>query len=215
MRVLVACECSQKVCKAFRRRSIEAFSCDIQDCYGGCPQWHIKGDVLEVLNDGWDLVIAHPPCTYLSKVQGNLIFERLSNGASVVRDYDRLYSGIRAAIFFRSFLECSARFVCVENPLMLRCYGIRPPDCVIQPFEFGEPFSKATGLWLRNLPPLMPTDIIDPSLVRSWHRVVPGFSKATKFKQVRLRSETFQGVANAIASQYGDFVLSRLNGAYN
>lgn len=213
MRVLVACECSQKVCKAFRRRSIEAFSCDIQDCYGGCPQWHIKGDVLEVLNDGWDLVIAHPPCTYLSKVQGNLIFERLSNGASVVRDYDRLYNGLRAAIFFRSFLECSARFVCVENPLMLRCYGIRPPDCVIQPFEFGEPFSKATGLWLRNLPPLMPTDIIDPSSVRSWMRSVPGFSKATKFKQARLRSETFQGIADAIASQYGDFVLSRLNGA--
>ena len=213
MRVLVACECSQKVCKAFRRRSIEAFSCDIQDCYGGCPQWHIKGDVLEFLNDGWDLVIAHPPCTYLSKVQGNLIFERLSNGASVVRDYDRLYNGLRAAIFFRSFLECSAPFVCVENPLMLRCYGIRPPDCVIQPFEFGEPFSKATGLWLRNLPPLMPTDIIDPSSVRSWMRSVPGFSKATKFKQARLRSETFQGIADAIASQYGDFVLSRLNGA--
>ena len=213
MRVLVACECSQKVCKAFRRRSIDAFSCDIQDCYGGCPQWHIKGDVLDVLDDGWDLVIAHPPCTYLSKCQGNLIFERLPNGASVVRDYDRLYNGVRAALFFRSFLDCSAPFVCVENSLMLRCYGIRPPDCVVQPFEFGDPFSKATGLWLRNLPPLMPTDIIDPSSVRSWMRVVPGFSNATKFKQARLRSETFQGIADAIASQYGDFVLSRLNGA--
>ena len=213
MRVLVACECSQKVCKAFRRRSIDAFSCDLQDCYGGCPQWHIKGDALDVLNDGWDLVIAHPPCTYLSKCQGNLIFERLSNGVLVVRDYDRLYKGLRASLFFRRFLECSAQFVCVENPLILRCYGIRPPDCVVQPFEFGDPFSKATGLWLRNLPPLMPTSIFARSSVRSWMRVVPGFSKATKFKQARLRSETFDGIADAIASQYGDFVLSRLRGA--
>lgn len=211
MRVLVACECSQKVCKAFRARSIDAYSCDIQDSYGGCPQWHIKGDVLDYLDDGWDLVIAHPPCTYLSKVQGNLIFKRLSDGSVVVRDYERLYKGLKATIFFKRFFDCKAPFLCIENPVMLSCWGVRRPDCVVQPFEFGEPFSKKTCFWLRNLPPLMPTDLILPSSVRSWIRVVPGFSANTKFKQARLRSETFSGIANAMAAQWGDWVSSNLS----
>ena len=211
MKVLVACECSQKVCKAFRARSIDAFSCDIQDCYGGCPQWHIKSDVLHVLDDKWDLVIAHPPCTYLSRVQGNLIFKHLPDGSSVVRDYDRLYKGLKASIFFRRFFDCSAPFLCVENPLMLRCWGIRKPDCVVQPYEFVHPFSKATCLWLRNLPPLMPTDIYPVSSVRGLVHSVPGFSPNTKYKESRLRSETFSGIANAMAIQYGDYVRSNLH----
>lgn len=211
MRVLVACECSQNVCKAFRDRSIEAFSCDIQDCYGGYPQWHIKCNVEDVLFDKWDLVIAHPPCTYLSRVQANRIFKRLPDGSSVVRDYSRLYKGLKASLFFRRFFDAPAPFLCVENPLMLSCWGIRRPDCIIQPYEFGHPFSKSTCLWLRNLPPLMPTDLYSRSCVRGWVNSVPGFSSNTKFKQSRLRSETFPGIARAIAVQYGDYVLSNLH----
>lgn len=206
MKVLVACECSQKITIAFRRRGIEAWSCDIQECYGGHPEWHIKDDCLNWINRGFDLVIAHPPCTYLSKVQGCLIFDK----GGIVRDKARYSFGLLAKDFFFKCLNCSAPFVCVENPRPLGVWRLPPPSCVVQPYEFGHPYSKATLLWLKGLPPLMPTDLFDSSVCRQWLRCVPGFSKNTKYKQSRLRSETFQGIADAIAQQYGDFVLSRL-----
>ena len=207
IKVLVACEASQKTCCAFRALGIEAYSCDIQDTYGPHPEWHIKGDCLDILNDGWDLVIAHPPCTYLSKCQGNLIFDKDHN----VVDPIRYAKGILAADFFRKCLSCTAPFLCVENPRPLNCWNFPKPDCCIQPWEFGHPFSKLTCLWLKGLPPLMPTDIIDPIVCRQWLRSVPGFSKNTKYKQSRLRSETFQGIADAFASQYGSFVSAALS----
>lgn len=208
IRVLVACEASQKTTIAFRRLGIEAYSCDIQPCYGGHPEWHRQVDCMNIIDLGWDLVIAHPPCTYLSKCQGNLIFEK----GGVIKDLDRYNRGLAARLFFQRCLDCNAPFVCVENPRPLKCWGLPPPSCCVQPWEFGHPFSKLTCLWLKGLPPLMPTDIIDPFFCKSWVKSVPGFSKNTKYKQARLRSETFQGIADAFASQYGSFVLSALSG---
>lgn len=205
VRVLVACECSQHTCCAFRRRGFDAYSCDIQDCYGGHPEWHIKGDCLEIINEGWDLVIAHPPCTYLSKCQGNLIFGR----GGVVYDLDRYIKGLNGARFFQTVLDCNARFLAVENPVMLRCWGIRRPDFTIQPYEFGHPYTKATCFWTRNLPPLLPTDIFAPCVCRSWTGTTPGYSKNTRWKCARRKSETFAGVSAAMAVQWGDWVLSR------
>lgn len=208
IRVLVACEASQKTTIAFRRLGIEAWSCDIQPCYGGHPEWHHQVDCMNIINLDWDLVIAHPPCTYLSRCQGNLIFEK----GGVVKDLDRYIKGLDARLFFQRCLDCNAPFVCVENPRPLKCWKLPPPTYTIQPWEFGHPYTKATCLWLRGLPPLMPTDIIDPSLpLPSWVRSVPGFTKRTKFKQYRLRSETFQGIADAFASQYGSFVRAALH----
>lgn len=209
IRVLIACEASGKTCCAFRRLGYTAFSCDIQDTYGVAPQWHIKGDALQVINDNWDLIISHPPCTYLSRCQGNLIFDRV-NGSSVIIDSDRFSLGLQAVDFFMKMLNAPAPFICVENPRPLKVWGLPKPSCTIQPFEFGHPYTKATCLWLKGLPPLMPTDLFDPSFCRSWMRCVPGFSKRTKYKQARLRSETFQGISNAFAEQYGSFVSAAL-----
>ena len=239
MKVLVACEESQTVCKAFRKRGHEAYSCDIMDCSGGHPEWHIKGDVLEVLNpkteikplvtlygntsyktngihfktcddiehyvEKWDLIIAHPPCTYLCmssqkhcnvEVYGQKAVERIAK-----RD--------EAVEFFMQFVNADCDKIAVENPVGVMTRYYRKADQYIQPLQFGHPTSKKTGLWLKGLPKLVPTNIVEQEFHisgtgRKWDKwfwessLIHPLSERSKF-----RSRTFEGIAEAMAEQWG------------
>ena len=201
MNVLIACEESQEVCKAFRERGHEAYSCDLQDCSGGHPEWHIMGDVLPLLNgncsfitrggqlvniDGrWDLIIAHPPCTHLA-----------SSGARWFREKQMDYRQQKSCVLFMQMMLANADRVAVENPvgIMSRCY--RRPDQIIQPWQFGHGETKATCLWLKNLPELVPTEIVEGREQRVW-RMPPSANRAKE------RSKTYPGIAKAMAEQWG------------
>ena len=201
MKVLIACEESQEVCKAFRERGHEAYSCDLQDCSGGHPEWHIMGDVLPLLNgdcsfitmggqwvniDGrWDLIIAHPPCTHLA-----------SSGARWFREKQMDYRQQKSCVLFMQMMLANADRVAVENPvgIMSRCY--RRPDQIIQPWQFGHGETKATCLWLKNLPELVPTEIVEGREQRVW-RMPPSANRAKE------RSKTYPGIAKAMAEQWG------------
>ena len=143
MRVLVACEESQRVCISFRELVHEAYSCDIQPCSGGHPEWHIQGDVLPLISENWDLLIAHPPCTFLSNVSAPRMFP---NGELNRERYEK---ALAAREFFYKFLNADVPRICVENPMPLSFLGIPKPDCIIQPWQFGEPYTKRTFLWLK------------------------------------------------------------------
>ena len=147
MRILVACEESQTVCKAFRARGHEAYSCDILECSGGHPEWHLQQDVLDLLNQKWDMIIAFPPCTYLT----NAGARHLWKGHKL--NEERYAKGMEARAFFMQFYEADCPMVAIENPTPSRIYSIPPHSQVIQPFQFGHPYTKRTQLWLRELPP--------------------------------------------------------------
>lgn len=228
MRVLVACEESQRVCIAFRDRGHEAYSCDIIESSGGYPEWHICGDVLPLINgycnffdskggwhfiDGkWDLIIAHPPCTYLT-VSGNSWFNVERYGDSARKRYKDRYSAI---VFFMQMALANADKIAVENPIgiMSSCY--KKPDQIIQPFQFGHPYAKSTCLWLKNLPKLKPTDICDPERIQSKGKS-GGYSGTSWYatdengkilswndpRTAKARSKTYEGIARAMAEQWG------------
>ena len=196
-KVLVACEESQVVCKAFRSAGHEAYSCDIQPCSGGHPEWHIQGDALAALycND-WDLVIAHPPCTYLSNAASRFLF----SGGKL--DYDRYYKGVLARDFFMDFYNYPGR-IAIENPTPCKIFNLPAPSQVIQPFMFGHNCTKRTLLWLKNLPILMATDIVIPEFSwvgSSYNPFNPGVRSAKD------RSRTFSGLAAAMADQWGRLI---------
>lgn len=220
MKVLVACEESQTVCKAFRERGHEAYSCDIQEPSGGHPEWHILGDALEALKGGtittmdgvshdvgnWDLLIAHPPCTYLSNAGAARLYKRIG-GKSYV-ELERFEKGIKAKDFFLKFYNADIPRVCVENPIPSGVYHLPGYTQTVEPFEHGHPYSKKTCLWLRGLPKLQPTNKVEP--ICSW--VSGGSKKAdgtkgencgTKFRDSKTRSKTFEGIAKAMADQFG------------
>ena len=155
MRVLVACEESQVVCIAFRAFGHEAYSCDLQACSGCFPQWHIQDDVLNLLSFKWDIIIAHPPCTYLSNAGACRLYPTKG-----VLDFERYEKGLAARKFFMKFYECNCDKVCIENPLPSKIFGLPAPLQVIQPYYFGDHFSKKTLLWLRGLPNLVPTNTV-------------------------------------------------------
>lgn len=206
MKVLVACEESQRVCAEFRRLGHEAYSCDIQECSGGHPEWHIQDDALAYINgyamfytaDGkehcipeeWDLLIAHPPCTYLSNVGATRLC-KVIDGKHYV-DLERLNKGLDAKEFFMNFFTCNARRIAIENPIPSRVYRLPKYSQIIQPYEHGHPYSKKTCLWLKGLPKIQPTDIVTPSC--SW---------VMKFRDSKQRSKTFPGIARAMAEQWG------------
>lgn len=179
MKVLVACEESQRVCSAFRNRGYEAYSCDICEPSGGHPEWHILGDALDVLNpqyhayngrteiffhtmDGamhsvpkWDLIIAHPPCTYLSNAGACRLFPHKGE-----IDKERYELGMKAKEFFMKFMCAECDYICVENPVPTRVFELPKYAQIIQPYEYGEPYSKKTCLWLKGLPKLQPTNVL-------------------------------------------------------
>lgn len=196
MRVLVACEESQAVCKAFRALGHEAYSCDILPCSGGHPEWHIQGDVLEQLDKGWDLMIAHPPCTYLSNAGAVHLYPK------GVLNESRKAKGDEAKEFFLKLLNAPIDRICVENPTPNSVFGLPKHTQTIQPFEFGHPYRKRTLLWLKGIEPLKPTKIIPVELVESTKKAGNWFNKGGKDRQIN-RSKTFEGIALAMAQQWG------------
>lgn len=216
MKVLVACEESQTVCKAFRARGFEAYSCDIQDCSGGHPEWHIKGDVIPLLNGDisfttvwgcdvtikgkWDLIIAHPPCTFISNAGVRFLYPD-SKG---ILNETRLRKGIEATHFFLRFLYADCDHIAVENPIPSTVYCLPKYDQVVQPWMFGHPVQKKTCLWLKDLPKLIPTQICEErqssKVAGNW------FNKSGKERQ-KNRAKTFPGIAEAMAEQWGDYIL--------
>lgn len=193
MRVLVACEESQAVCKAFRARGYEAYSCDLLECSGGAPEWHIQGDVLPLLRDSWDMVIAFPPCTDLC-VSGARWFP-------VKRADGRQQASIE---FFMEFTRLDhVPRVAIENPIGIMSRLYRKPDQIIQPFEHGHLEQKSTCLWLKGLPRLAETnnvkaemDLLPKNQRERLHYLPPGPGRA------RERSKTFEGIAAAFAEQW-------------
>ncbi len=204
MRVLVACEESQAVCKEFRSRGHEAFSCDVKECSGGRPEWHIMGDVLEVIDQGWDMMIAHPPCTRLTNA-GVRWLKVAPPGKTLVQMWSDLFEG---AEFYKALRDAPIPKKCIENPIM-HCHAkeiIKPGRRqVVQPWWFGDEAFKATGFELIGLPDLLPTNKLTPPekgtdehKAWSWiHRMPPGP------KRDELRSKTFPGIARAMATQWG------------
>ena len=165
MKVLVACEESQAVCIAFRSLGHEAFSCDLQECSGGHPEWHIVGDVIPLINgncsfntvdgvnhviDGkWDLLIAHPPCTYLSNAGAARLFKKI-DGKSYA-DVERLFKGLKAKDFFLAFLSADCPHIAIENPIPTRIYMLPDYSQIIQPYEYGHPYSKKNVLMAQRV----------------------------------------------------------------
>lgn len=216
MKVLVACEESQRVCIAFRKRGHEAYSCDIQEPSGGHPEWHILGDALKAIEGGnvatmdgkthdigrWDLLIAHPPCTYLSKAGGS----RLRINGEIQQE--RFGKGVEAKRFFIRLYDAPIGKIAVENPVPLKIFGLPRYSQIVQPYMFGEPFMKTTCLWLRGLPPLKATDTVQPTekwVAASDHRKEKRKDRwsASGRRSSKERSKTFLGIAEAMAEQWG------------
>lgn len=218
MNILVACEESQRVTVEFRRLGHNAFSCDIIDQSGGHPEWHIMQDVLPLLNgnckftttDGavheikgrWDMIIAFPPCTYLT----NAGARHLWKGHKL--NEERYAKGLAAKEFFMQIYNANCERIAVENPTPSRIYELPEKTQVIQPYQFGHPFTKRTQLWLKGLPKLEPTNIVEPE-----RTFCPSGSYSGKHNEkhkgiftkdrARNRSKTFPGIAKAMAQQWG------------
>lgn len=204
MKILVACEYSGRVREAFRKLGHDAWSCDLLPSDDNSP-YHIQGDVLEILNDGWDMMIAHPPCTYLSVVGAKHLYK------GGVLNRERYAKGVEAAQFFKKLLEAPIDKICVENPTQFKIFGLPKYTQIVHPYYFGEPFQKRTCLWLKNLEPLKHDKekaVKPPPLFHlktngkpiNWVEGVKGISSKDRWK---VRSTTFQSIANAMAEQWG------------
>jgi len=198
MKILIACEESQAVTIELRKLGHEAYSCDIMDCSGEHPEWHIKGDVLKQLNKGWDMMIAFPPCTHLAVSGAAWFKEKIADG--------RQQQGVD---FFMALVNAPIPKIAVENPVSIMSTKYRKPDQIINPFQFGDAVPKKTCLWLKNLPLLSPTDIVEP-------KYIIGKRDGKKYSEIhymsvgkdpdersKLRSKTFPGIAKAMADQWG------------
>lgn len=223
MNVLVACEESQAVTRELRRLGHRAFSCDILECSGGHPEWHIQADVLPLLNgdctfqtmdgnthtqDGrWDMIIAHPPCTYLT-LAGNKWFKPEFEARFPERKKQRQ----DAINFFMEFVNADCERIAIENPVGVMSGFYRKPNQYIEPFYFGDPEKKKTGLWLKGVPKLKPTNIVEPVVVHcksganepKWHMET---MKLPPEERSRARSKTFPGIARAMAEQWAGGVI--------
>ena len=201
MRILVACEESQAVTIELRRLGHEAYSCDIEPCTGGHPEWHLQQDVEPLLKMHWDMIIAFPPCTYLT----NAGARHLWKGGELNKE--RFEKGLEAKEFFLQFYNANCKRICIENPTPSRVYELPEKTQVIQPYQFGHPFTKRTQLWLKGLPPLAPTKVVEPE--RTW---CPSGSYSKKHGEkhrgvfttdrARNRAKTFEGIAKAMATQW-------------
>lgn len=205
MKVLVACEESQEVCKAFRELGHEAYSCDIQECSGGHPEWHLKQDVIPLLNQDWDLIIAHPPCTFLT-VTGNRWFDVERYGDKAIQRHKDREEAVK---FFMQFVNAKCDKIAIENPIGYMSTAYKKPTQIIHPYMFGDPARKATCLWLKGLPKLIPTNIVEPIIIHyqngkgtdnPWHMET---MKLPPKERSKARSKTFPGIAKAMAEQWG------------
>ena len=193
MRILVACEESQAVCKAFRELGHEAYSCDIEPCSGGRPEWHIQADALELLKIKWDMILAFPPCTDLAVSGAAWFEEKRKDGRQQ-----------RAIEFFMKFANVDCDRIAIENPVGIMSTYWRKPDQIVQPYMFGHPEQKKTCFWLKGLPPLKETkNVYDEMMKRPkkererLHYLPPSPERA------KIRSKTFSGIAQAMAEQWG------------
>jgi hypothetical protein len=215
MTVLIGCEESQTVCKEFRDRGHEAFSCDIQDCGGGYPEWHIKGDVFDAINSRkWDMMIAHPPCTYLTVTGARWMYNK---DKSI--NTERLNNQEEALIFFKKLYYSPIDKICLENPVGIVSTQFMKPTQIIQPYYFGDEAQKTTHLWLKNLLPLYHVksknlfdehithvgkgEMITTSTGKTFSRWYWETSLKSGEERRKLRSKTFSGIAKAMAEQWG------------
>ena len=222
MKVLLACEESQAVCKEFRKKGHSAYSCDLLECSGGHPEWHIKGDVFPLLNgdcsfktmDGqvhsvsghWDMIIAFPPCTYLT-VTGNRWFNIDRYGEKAIQRHKDRKDAID---FFMAFANADCEKIAIENPVGIMSSEWRKPNQIINPWQFGDAFEKKTCLWLKGLPELTPTNIVEipPRKKFDSGKTMPSWYAEAwhlpKEERAKLRSKTFPGIAKAMAAQWSD-----------
>lgn len=229
MNILVACEESQRVCMAFREKGHRAFSCDVIECSGGHPEWHIMQDVIPLLNGDcefrtqngmnhiqqgkWDMIIAFPPCTYLC-VTGNRWFDVVRYGDKAKQRYVDRY---KAIVFFMQFALADCEKIVIENPVGIMSTAYRKPNQIIQPYYFGHTVSKKTCLWIKGLPKLKPTDIVAYEKKHSkgktggysgasWCAINEETGKSLSWSDpetAKIRSKTFLGIAKAMAEQWG------------
>jgi len=203
MRVLVACEESQTVTKELRKLGHEAFSCDILPCSGGHPEWHFQDDVFKIINEGWDMMIAFPPCTHLATSGARHFEKKIADG--------RQQQGID---FFMEIINAPIPKIAVENPIGIMSTKFRKPNQIIQPWQFGDKAQKSTCLWLKNLPNLEPTKIVEKGeffeftskkgvkkKMPMWYYKALQDAK-TPAERSTLRSKTFKGIAEAMANQW-------------
>tara|TARA_R110000868_G_scaffold365010_1_gene627888 strand:+ start:255 stop:923 length:669 start_codon:yes stop_codon:yes gene_type:complete len=220
MRILVACEESQAITKEFRKLGHEAFSCDILPCSGGHPEWHYQQDVFEVINKGWDMMIAHPPCTYLA-VSGARWMYNPDDSDLDFKDRrphpkhpNRKQQQSDALDFVRKLMDAPIDKIAIENPISVISSQIRKPNQIVHPYHFGDKASKSTCLWLKNLPLLEPTNIVDKGeyfefiskkgvkkRMAMWYYEALKNAK-TSAERSTLRSKTFKGMAEAMANQW-------------
>lgn len=220
MKALIACEESQVICIELRKLGWEAYSCDIQECSGGHPEWHICQDVIPLVNgnctftttDGqthsiigkWDLLIAHPPCTFLT-VTGNRWFNVEKYGEKAIQ---RMKDREDAVQFFMVFANADCDHICIENPVGCMSTRWRKPNQIIQPYMFGDPFEKRTCLWLIGLKPLVATNVVQPAPRKEFAsgKTMPAWYAdawhLSKEERAKLRSKTFPGIGKAIAEQF-------------
>lgn len=204
MRILVACEESQAVTKEFRKLGHEAYSCDIMECSGGYPEWHLQQDVTEILKEKWDMIIAFPPCTYLT-VTGNRWFNIEKYGEKAIKRHEDRKEAID---FFMLFANADCDKIVIENPVGVMSSNWRKPNQIINPYEYGDAFEKKTCLWIKGLPNLKPTKIVQVpprTKFKSGKTMATWYSEALKLpkeERAKLRSKTFPGIAKAMAEQW-------------
>lgn len=222
-RILIACEESQAVTKAFRSRGHIAFSCDILECSGGHPEWHIKGDVFDVINDGWEAMIAFPPCTYLT-LTGNKWMKPEFRERFPTRENDRK----QAIEFFLKLANADIENIAIENPIGIMSTIYKKPSQIIQPYYFGDQAQKRTCLWLKGFPLLYHNkkpNLFDQNIThvenenirvsKSGNRMgewyyQTGMITLKNGERAKARSKTFPGIANAMAEQWGEYLLNKI-----
>ena len=209
MRVLVACEESQAVTIELRKLGHEAYSCDILDCSGGHPEWHIRGNVGAELKKKWDMIIAFPPCTYLSNAGACRLYPRKG-----VIDTGRFAKGLEAKKFFMQILDSPCKKIAIENPVSSLVFKMPKHSQEVQPYEHGHPFTKKTRLWLKGLPELAPSDIVKPE--GPYIPAGTGRKDRSKYGAAKRsggdslnRSKTFPGIAKAMALQWAGDIRSK------
>ena len=211
MKILIGCEESQEVTKAFRELGFEAYSCDIQECSGGYPEWHILGDAIEEAYSGkYDLMIAHPPCTYMSNAGARWMYPKAGELSQ-----ERYQKAMDAKDFFLKLLNAPIKHIAVENPTPLKIVNLPKFTQAIQPYQFGHPYSKKTLLWLKNLPNLEYTNVLE-----EYEPYLPSNTGGKKrgqqynfgtSKNQKQSSKTFAGVAQAMAHQWSEYILNSNN----